>query len=357
MVLRRLVTVVLAAAAAHPAAAAAAAPAPFGLAGVHAAGGRPLLPGPRADVRRRAARRQRHAAGHRRRQLPADHPQPRLGRLEVPARQRQRPRQPPGQLAAVGPARLRGPLDQLARLQRLVRHAAVARGGRLRPRVDPPRRHALRGPRRPAPRRPAGRRRPRRPRADRRARRLVRRRRVERARDAAQPDHARRTARSAPWQLAARAGRSRSPRRRRTSRGATWSTASRRTAARSTTCRRRRPTAASPRASRSSRSPRACTPSGNTTGFYAPPGADPDADLTSWFARIGAGEPYDGDPVITDIADEIYTHHSSISIDRSVPPPPIFVANGWTDDLFPVERVAAAAQRRARGAPATRRSR
>ena len=76
---------------------------------------------------------------------------------------------------------------------------------------------------------------------------------------------------------------------------------------------------------------------GSTTGFYAPPGADGDADLTSWFARIGAGEPYDGDPVITDIADEIYTHHSSISIDRSVPPAPIFAASGWTDDLFPVD--------------------
>ena len=76
---------------------------------------------------------------------------------------------------------------------------------------------------------------------------------------------------------------------------------------------------------------------GNTSGFYAPPGADPDADLTSWFARIGSGEPYDGDPVITGIADEIYSHHSSISIDRSVPPPPIFSASGWTDDLFPVE--------------------
>jgi hypothetical protein len=76
---------------------------------------------------------------------------------------------------------------------------------------------------------------------------------------------------------------------------------------------------------------------GQTTGFYSPPGVDPDADLTSWFARIGAGEPYDGDPQITAIADEIYTHHSSIAIDRSVPPPPIFAASGWTDDLFPVD--------------------
>jgi dienelactone hydrolase len=76
---------------------------------------------------------------------------------------------------------------------------------------------------------------------------------------------------------------------------------------------------------------------GSAVGFYAPPRVDPDADLATWFARIGAGEPYDGDPVIADIADEIYTHHSSISLDRSTPPAPTFLASGWTDDLFPVD--------------------
>jgi fermentation-respiration switch protein FrsA (DUF1100 family) len=76
---------------------------------------------------------------------------------------------------------------------------------------------------------------------------------------------------------------------------------------------------------------------GSATGYYAPPGADPDADLNRWFARINAGEPYEGDPQIADIADEIYTHHSSISIDRGVVPAPIFIANGWADDIFPVD--------------------
>ena len=76
---------------------------------------------------------------------------------------------------------------------------------------------------------------------------------------------------------------------------------------------------------------------GATSGFYAPPGADPQADLTTWFARINAGEPYEGDAQLTALADEIYTHHSSISIDRSVPPAPIFLASGWTDDLFPAD--------------------
>jgi len=75
---------------------------------------------------------------------------------------------------------------------------------------------------------------------------------------------------------------------------------------------------------------------GNTSGFFAPPGFDPDADVTRWFAQVQAGEPYDGNPAIEEIANELYDHHSSISIPRTTPPAPIFSASGWTDDLFPV---------------------
>jgi hypothetical protein len=76
---------------------------------------------------------------------------------------------------------------------------------------------------------------------------------------------------------------------------------------------------------------------GQTAGFIAPPRIDAAADLSTWFARINAGEPYDGEPTIAEIGDELYTHHSSISIPRTVAPAPIFVASGWTDDLFPVD--------------------
>ncbi|HEX2085088.1 MAG TPA: CocE/NonD family hydrolase [Solirubrobacteraceae bacterium] len=76
---------------------------------------------------------------------------------------------------------------------------------------------------------------------------------------------------------------------------------------------------------------------GSSTGFYAPPGADEEADLVNWYARISAGEPYDGEPVVRGIADQIYTFKSSIAILRDRPPAPTFVANGWTDDLFPVD--------------------
>ncbi|MFL5908155.1 MAG: CocE/NonD family hydrolase [Solirubrobacterales bacterium] len=74
---------------------------------------------------------------------------------------------------------------------------------------------------------------------------------------------------------------------------------------------------------------------GQATSNYAPPGTDPDADLTTWFGLINAGEPYDGNPLTADILDEIKSHHSSYYIDHSEPPAPLLISNGWTDDLFP----------------------
>jgi hypothetical protein len=71
--------------------------------------------------------------------------------------------------------------------------------------------------------------------------------------------------------------------------------------------------------------------------FCAPPGVDPDADLTSWKNRLDAGEPYDGDPLVESSLSEIMTHHSSYYIDHSEPPAPLLISNGFTDDLFPVD--------------------
>jgi hypothetical protein len=76
---------------------------------------------------------------------------------------------------------------------------------------------------------------------------------------------------------------------------------------------------------------------GNTSGWYAPPGVDQEADLNGWYSRIGAGEPYDDEPVAEGIANTIYDFKSSIAIVRDREPAPTFVANGWTDDLFPVD--------------------
>ncbi len=74
---------------------------------------------------------------------------------------------------------------------------------------------------------------------------------------------------------------------------------------------------------------------GQATSNYAPPGTDPDADLTTWYSLINAGEPYDGNPLAADITDEVTTHHSSYYIDHSQAPAPLLISNGWTDDLFP----------------------
>jgi fermentation-respiration switch protein FrsA (DUF1100 family) len=77
--------------------------------------------------------------------------------------------------------------------------------------------------------------------------------------------------------------------------------------------------------------------SGEAAGLYAPPLVDPDADLRTWFARINAGEPYDDDPVVEDVLDEVTTHHSSYYIDHSTRPAPLLISNGWTDDIFPAD--------------------
>ncbi len=80
---------------------------------------------------------------------------------------------------------------------------------------------------------------------------------------------------------------------------------------------------------------------GQASGNYPVPGTDPDADLTTWYALINAGEPYDQSPLAADITDEIMTHHSSYYISRTTEeygttaPAPILISNGWTDDLFP----------------------
>jgi predicted acyl esterase len=70
---------------------------------------------------------------------------------------------------------------------------------------------------------------------------------------------------------------------------------------------------------------------GNVSGFYAPGGKDPEADLTKWFAAVNAGEPANAEDEA--IAQQIYTYHGGYSVGGT--PAPMLVQNGWTDDLFP----------------------
>jgi predicted acyl esterase len=76
---------------------------------------------------------------------------------------------------------------------------------------------------------------------------------------------------------------------------------------------------------------------GLATSNYAAPKTDPEADLTSWYALINAGEPYGANPLAKEVVEQITTYHSSYYIDHSQPPAPLLIQNGWNDDLFPVD--------------------
>jgi hypothetical protein len=74
---------------------------------------------------------------------------------------------------------------------------------------------------------------------------------------------------------------------------------------------------------------------GQATSNYALPGADPEADLTTWYGLINTGEPYDSNPLAPPIIAEITAHHSSYYIDHSEQPAPLLIQSGWNDDLVP----------------------
>ena len=74
----------------------------------------------------------------------------------------------------------------------------------------------------------------------------------------------------------------------------------------------------------------------STQGFKAPIGSDPRADIDGWKARLDQGEPYDGDPAVAAMIDEINTYHSAYGVDHSEAPAPLLISSGFTDDLFPV---------------------
>ncbi|HEY2180133.1 MAG TPA: CocE/NonD family hydrolase [Solirubrobacteraceae bacterium] len=73
---------------------------------------------------------------------------------------------------------------------------------------------------------------------------------------------------------------------------------------------------------------------GNASGYIAPAGADPEADLTKWFAATNAGEP--ATPEDEAIAKQLYTYHQGYGL--SGKPAPMLLQSGWTDDLFPPEQ-------------------
>jgi hypothetical protein len=79
-------------------------------------------------------------------------------------------------------------------------------------------------------------------------------------------------------------------------------------------------------------------------GYYAPPGVNPQADITSWYAAITAGEPYTT-PKDKSVIQQIAHFHSAYYLLNGAygtsqeAPAPLFMANGFTDDIFPVDEV------------------
>jgi dienelactone hydrolase len=82
---------------------------------------------------------------------------------------------------------------------------------------------------------------------------------------------------------------------------------------------------------------------GQTGGFYAPAGTNPQADLTTWYGEINAGEPYDTNPQDQYLQDQIARYHSPYYLldnaygTGQLRPAPLLIANGFADDLFPVD--------------------
>ncbi|HEX8744430.1 MAG TPA: CocE/NonD family hydrolase [Thermoleophilaceae bacterium] len=91
---------------------------------------------------------------------------------------------------------------------------------------------------------------------------------------------------------------------------------------------------------------------GRPMGFLAPPGVDAEADVTRWVARADAGEPYT-DPTALDIVERLERHHSPYGVEPTSPPPPLFVASGFTDDIFPVDEALRFVNRMRRDHPRT----
>ena len=84
---------------------------------------------------------------------------------------------------------------------------------------------------------------------------------------------------------------------------------------------------------------------GAAAGFLAPPGADPQADLTNWRSAT-LREPFG--PEVSGIAHTLTTYIGGAAGLRGSEPAPLMIENGWTDELFPADealRIGAGATR------------
>ncbi|MEX2253412.1 MAG: CocE/NonD family hydrolase [Thermoleophilaceae bacterium] len=89
---------------------------------------------------------------------------------------------------------------------------------------------------------------------------------------------------------------------------------------------------------------------GGITGQYAPRGADPEADIRSWYDRITAGEPYT-DRDVKALLEQFIRYRSAryfqdrLPAEQRKPPAPLLIYNGFTDDIMPVNQATTYAAR------------
>ena len=90
---------------------------------------------------------------------------------------------------------------------------------------------------------------------------------------------------------------------------------------------------------------------GQTNGFYAPPGEDPQANIPEQFDLIQAGEPYDSNPALRELLRNTKRFHSAYYVEQGLPrrkretPASLLIYNAWTDDLFPADEALRFAKR------------
>jgi pimeloyl-ACP methyl ester carboxylesterase len=72
---------------------------------------------------------------------------------------------------------------------------------------------------------------------------------------------------------------------------------------------------------------------GAVTGYIAPPGADPTADLATWRARANQGEPYDAKARA--FLEQFRRFKGAFRLKGAATP--LMIQNGWTDPVFPAQ--------------------
>ncbi|MEI6448255.1 MAG: alpha/beta fold hydrolase [Actinomycetes bacterium] len=70
---------------------------------------------------------------------------------------------------------------------------------------------------------------------------------------------------------------------------------------------------------------------GDLSGWYAPAGTDPDADITTWKSQLSAGEPFSAGALAN--LKSVSDFHGGYTVGGKTSP--LLLQSGWTDDLFP----------------------